>query len=112
MFIVENWGWPQWVFIALILYSLGANAAYSGKTYKRGSFGVALVVKIIATAILICGGFYRAVSWPQVVWTVLAVIDLGCSYKMAGQEGRYSLSISLISTVLTMFILTMGGFFA
>jgi len=112
MFVVENWGWPQWVFIAIILLGIGLSAALSGKEKKHSSFGVALVAKIIQTIILVCGGFYQTISWPQVVWIVLLVIDLGFSYRVSGQKDKESLFATLVSDAVAMFLLIMGGFFA
>ena len=112
MFVVENWGWPQWVFVVILLLGIGVSAALSGKEKTRGSFGASLVGKIVQTIILVCGGFYQTISWPQVVWIILLVIDLGFAYKVSGQKTRESLFATLVSDAFAIFLLIMGGFFA
>ena len=112
MFVVENWGWPQWAFVVIILLGIGLSAAFSGKEMKRGSFGASLLGKIIQTVILICGGFYQNIGWPQVVVIVLLVINLGLSYQLSGQKYKKSLLATLISDVVVMVLLVVGSFFA
>ena len=111
MFIVENWGWPQYVFIAILLLGIGHSAARSGEETTYSSFSNSLIGTVLNTVILICGGFYQTISWPQVVWIVLIVIDLGFSYKVSGKKKQISILTTLIDDAIMMYLLIMGGFF-
>ena len=112
MFVVENWGWPQWAFVVIPLLSISISAAQSGKEETHSSFGVFLVAKVIQAIVLICGGFYQNIGWPQVVWIVILAINIGLAYRLSGQKYQESLLRTLIDSAITMFLLIMGGFFA
>lgn len=57
---MENWEWPQYAYIGLIILSLVLNAALHG-TPKTGNHNVLLAVIgcIISLWILISGGFFE-----------------------------------------------------
>ena len=112
MFVMENWGWPQWVIVVLVLLEIGVSAARLGKKVKYDPFGKYVVERIIQTIILACGGFYRIIRWPQVVWIVILTIDIGLNYRVQGEEHEVSLLLTLISEALAIFLLAKAGFFA
>jgi len=112
MFVVQEWGVPQWTYIIMLLLGIGISAARSGKEVVYSAFGVTLTAKIIQNIILVSGGFYRTIGWPQVVWVIVLAIELGNSYRLVGQKTRASLLGSLLGYAIAMFLLVMGGFFA
>jgi len=96
----------------MLLLGIGISAARSGKEVVYSAFGVTLTAKIIQNIILVSGGFYRTIGWPQVVWVIVLAIELGNSYRLVGQKTRASLLGSLLGYAIAMFLLVMGGFFA
>lgn len=55
----EMWGWPQFTYAALVLFSLGVALANHGKPRDPLSFPGLFVVVCIAMFILYKGGFWR-----------------------------------------------------
>lgn len=111
MFPVSKWGWPQWIVVIDLLLEIGISAARSGEKKKYDTLRVTVIKKIITIAIFAWGGFFNVISWPQAVYIVLSVIDLGFSYRVGGEKTEESLFVTLLGVALVLFLLTMGGFF-
>ncbi len=54
-----SWGWPQWVWLALMLANIAMGAALHGKPRTGNySIGTAIVGAFIGLFIVISGGFF------------------------------------------------------
>ncbi len=110
-FVVANWGWPQWLYISIILIGIGISLANDGKCIKKTSAGVTAFSMFVLFFILGAGGFFDEIHWPQIVHIILCI--MGLISKLADEEG-YTVEdfrITLISEAIVVALLAAGGFF-
>lgn len=56
----SNWGWPQWLYLSLMLVGLIVHAYMNGKPrVGKYEFGPHLVAVLISIFILTKGGFFK-----------------------------------------------------
>ena len=110
-FVVANWGWPQWLYISIVLIGIGISLANDGKLVKKASAGVTAFSTFVLFFILRAGGFFDEIHWPQVVYVILYFI--GTIEKLTDEEGYTveNFRITLIADAVDVALLAAGGFF-
>lgn len=106
-----NWRWPQYVAVVWLLLGIVIGIGTHGKK-DRYDFAGSLVAIIIFSAILAFGGFFRAIGWAQVIWTVLNVLSLGSTMRSDGQPYTKNIGATLFSFIVNAGLLALGGFFS
>ena len=113
MFMVENWGWPQWVVALFLLGDICLVVVISGRYFDKPktSWHLEAIYALIYAYILDCGGFFNTIRWPQVVWIIATIIDM-----IARDRLDDPVEISFISELITVsfsfFLFYASGFFA
>lgn len=111
MFIVANWGWPQWVYIIFTILGLWASLANSGKRVKRPS-GAGVCFSIFITfSIYAAGGFFDEIHWPQIAYFVLFIIRIAIQLSDDSLYQEENFIGTLTGEAIRVFLLVSGGFF-
>lgn len=107
-------GLPQILLLGLMALGAGVRLAQYGKpntgTYN---FYTALIAKVITVGILIWGGFFAVMEWPQIVIILIMMVDLGAHLVLHGEKpgGTYGCGGTIISNTVFLALLYAGGFF-
>ncbi|MBR5418928.1 hypothetical protein IK110_01635 [Candidatus Saccharibacteria bacterium] len=90
-----------------------------GKPYKKetvGSVISATVIEVARLVILIFGGFFARIGWPQVVWIGFMALSWGCYIAMLvtkeEMKGKRRFTSALVTAAIMMTLYIFGGFFA
>lgn len=110
-FVVANWGWPQWLYVSIVLIGIGISLANHGKCIKKASAGVTAFSGFVLFLILTAGGFFDEIHWPQIVYIILYLV--GLIAKLADEEDYTveNFRITLIAEAIVIALLAAGGFF-
>ncbi len=111
MINVANWGWPQFVLLALNLIAIGIAMAESGD-YSTRSFMGSVIGGAIEIFILSKGGFFVEMGWPQYVTFGLLAIGLISAFAHNGEGYEVHFTAAVFSTFIHLLIYYLGGFFA
>ncbi len=111
MFIVANWGWPQWVYVFFTVLGLGVSLANSGKYVKRPSGASACFSAFLVFFIYAAGGFFDEIHWPQIAYIVLFIIGIAIRLSDDSLYREESFTGTLIGEAIRIFLLANGGFF-
>jgi len=106
-----NWRWPQYVVAVWLLLGLITGIGTHGKK-DYYDFSGGLITIIIFSAVLAFGGFFRAIGWAQVIWTILNVLSLGSTMRSDGQPYTKNIGATLFSFIVNAGLLALGGFFS
>ena len=111
MFIVANWGWPQWVYVILTILGLWASLVNSGRYVKRPSGAGAFFSIFLVFFIYAAGGFFDEMHWPQITYIVLFIIRMAIWLSNDSLYRKESFIETLTAEVIRIFLLANGGFF-
>jgi hypothetical protein len=107
-------GAPQIIIIALWVANFLFACILSGQP-KKGTYNpfTSLLAIGINFAILWFGGFFVTMGTPQIITVILWIVDFVLTVALTGvpQKGTYNPIVTLISTGVTYWILSAGGFF-
>ena len=109
--IVENWRLPQILMVAFIFICTVANIANGTTTYTM-SVTSAIIGYSILTILLTLGGFYSEIKLPQIVALATIVLGILEAGFYDGQVYQSNVLSSISSTIVSLFIMIEGGFFA
>lgn len=110
-FVVANWGWPQWLYISIVLIGIGTSLANDGKRIKKASAEVAAFSTLVLFFILTAGGFFDEIHWPQVVYVILYFISLIANLADGEDYTVENFRITLIADAIVVALFAAGGFF-
>ena len=108
---------PQLIYLAFILfywgYSLAKDGVKSTCTVTPAMFIAVVLIILSSVGLYAWGGFFRKISWPQIiriVFWVFALYQVGSKYgqSIETETSFYGTSLSLL---IETFLLYMGGFF-
>lgn len=111
MFIVANWGWPQWVYVIFTILGLWASLIYSGKYVRRPSGAGAFFSIFFTIFIYAAGGFLDEIHWPQIAYAVLFIIGLAVWLSDDSLYRKKSFIKELFVEAVRVILLANGGFF-
>lgn len=57
MIDVASFGWPQWLYLAWIVFSMVVTASKNGE-YVQVKGGAQIVITLTVLTVLACGGFF------------------------------------------------------
>ena len=111
MFIVANWGWPQWVYVIFTILGLWVSLANSGKYVKRPSGAGACFSIFISFFIYAAGGFFDEIHWPQITYFVLLIIYIVIRLSDDSLYREVNFIETLTAEAIRVILLANGGFF-
>ena len=111
MFIVANWGWPQWVYAIFTILGLWVSLVNSGKYVKRPSGAGACFSVFLVFFIYAAGGFFDEIHWPQITYIVLFIISTAIRLSDDSLYREESFIGTLTGEAVRIFLLANGGFF-
>ena len=117
LIVIESWRWPQWFVVAIVVLALFCDTHCPQTEVHRYSVGAFVAARIFMNLVYFCGGFYDKSDIPQIL--MLALTGLGIILYMIDSVDCPTLETipgdrieGALNIVLTIAILTMGGFFA
>ena len=96
----------------MLFRSLATSMARIGTVRKRTPFVTTLSSTIVEFVVLILGGFFQTIGWPQVVLILIAVAGLGLNFRTENEEHTPDVLSILVGYTILIFLLAKGGFFA
>ena len=111
MFVMGNWGWPQWTVFIFSLVYLALGIGFHGKETTRSATANFISIAI-AVIILAFGGFFHSFGWPQIVWIALQILSLGLNIRSNGEEYTQSFWSTVIGRAIYLTLYIFAGFFA
>ena len=104
-------GVPQILWVVMTTYGV-ANVIYNPAATRVANAGHALVRIALLFALLVWGGFFDVMSWPQITWLALAVIAIHTNVAHHGMVvQRPNIVVYALCLTFAVFIFYSGGFF-
>jgi hypothetical protein len=100
--------------ILLLLYVIGfvGGCCLHGEEFGERHAGGIVLFQTLKIGLLMGGGFFNHIAWPQIWIISLSCIDLIMGIVTDGQPiGKHSVLSTLIGYTITFFPLYFGGFF-
>jgi hypothetical protein len=104
---------PYIIFLVLYAISFTGGCFMHGKILNGNqNAGSCVFVHTLKIGLLVWGGFFNQIGWPQIWIAVLSCIDVIITILKDGKPfGRYNVSETIIGLILTFVPLYFGGFF-
>ena len=96
------------IYLALMFLGLGMSIVKHGQQ-KEKSISSYLVAFIITIFLLVQGGFFTQIGWPQMVFLTLYTISFGIELASLEKQSYFNAGMSVISILIVLILLYTGG---